>query len=62
MLALGPALGPGLVLSYDMSFVPEPSFSWDQLGLGAQLPPPEEERDVKTAIGAARAKARSASR
>ena len=38
MLALGPALGPGLVLSYDMSFVPEPSFSWDQLGLGAQLP------------------------
>ena len=37
-LALGPSLGPGLVLSYDMSFVPEPTFSWDQLGLGAQLP------------------------
>ena len=32
------------------------------LGLGAQLPPPEEERDVKTAIGAARAKAGSARR
>jgi hypothetical protein len=29
---------------------------WIQsLGLPAQLPPPEEERDVKTAIGAARA-------
>jgi hypothetical protein len=29
------------------------------LGMDAQLPPPEEERDVKTAIGAARAKAAS---
>ena len=28
----------------------------DSLGLGAELPPPEEEKDVKTAIGAARAK------
>jgi hypothetical protein len=28
----------------------------DSLGLPAQLPPPEEEMDVKTAIGAARAK------
>jgi hypothetical protein len=28
----------------------------DSLGLPAQLPPPEEEKDVKTAIGAARAK------
>ena len=27
------------------------------LGLPAVLPPPEEEKDVKTAIGAARAKA-----
>jgi hypothetical protein len=26
------------------------------LGMKAQLPPPEEEKDVKTAIGAARAK------
>jgi hypothetical protein len=33
------------------------------LGLAAQLPPPEEEKDVKTAIGAARAKqARTPSR
>ena len=37
-VVLGPALGPGLVLSYDMSPVPEPSFSWEQLGLGYQLP------------------------
>jgi len=29
----------------------------DSLGLPAALPPPEEEKDVKTAIGAARAKA-----
>ncbi|MGH9420435.1 MAG: hypothetical protein ACRD3J_10700 [Thermoanaerobaculia bacterium] len=29
----------------------------DSLGLKAVLPPPEEEKDVKTAIGAARAKA-----
>lgn len=29
----------------------------DSLGIPAQLPPPEEEKDVKTAIGAARAKA-----
>jgi hypothetical protein len=28
----------------------------EQLGLPAVLPPPEEEKDVKTAIGAARAK------
>ena len=28
----------------------------DALGLPAVLPPPEEEKDVKTAIGAARAK------
>jgi hypothetical protein len=28
----------------------------DSLGMPAQLPPPEEEKDVKTAIGAARAK------
>jgi hypothetical protein len=30
----------------------------DSLGLPAVLPPPEEEKDVKTAIGAARAKQR----
>ena len=29
----------------------------DSLGMPAQLPPPEEAKDVKTAIGAARAKA-----
>ena len=28
----------------------------ESLGLPAVLPPPEEEKDVKTAIGAARAK------
>jgi hypothetical protein len=37
-VALGPALAPGFVLSYDMVFVPVPSFSWSQLGLGAELP------------------------
>lgn len=38
LLALGPALGPGHTLTYDMVFVPNPSLSWDQLGLGARLP------------------------
>ena len=38
VLVLGPALGAGYVLSYDMVFVPDPSFSWNQLGLGADLP------------------------
>jgi hypothetical protein len=28
----------------------------DHLGMAAVLPPPEEKKDVKTAIGAARAK------
>jgi hypothetical protein len=37
-VTLGPALAPGFVLSYDMVFVPVPSFSWSQLGLGAGLP------------------------
>jgi hypothetical protein len=29
----------------------------DALGMPAELPPPEEEKDVKSAVGAARAKA-----
>ena len=31
----------------------------DSLGLTAVLPPPEEQKDVKTAMGAARAKQQS---
>ncbi len=33
------------------------SCGWMSLGMPAVLPPPEEEKDVKTAVGAARAKA-----
>lgn len=35
---LGPALGPGFVLSYDMVWVPDLTLSRDALGLGAALP------------------------
>jgi hypothetical protein len=35
---LGPALGPGHVLSYDMVFTPRPPLSWRAAGLGDALP------------------------
>ncbi|TQL69169.1 hypothetical protein FB381_3071 [Nocardioides albertanoniae] len=38
VLMLGPALGPGFVLSYDMVWVPDLALSTDVLGLGTGLP------------------------
>jgi hypothetical protein len=43
-----------LVEKFDLD--PKTELWIDSLGLPAVLPPPEEEKDVKTAIGAARAK------
>ena len=37
-LALGPALGPGYVLSYDMVWVPDLALRPDVLGVGSGLP------------------------
>jgi hypothetical protein len=44
LLALGPALGRGFVLSYDMVFVPDPPFSSALLGLsgGPARPVPSD--------------------
>ncbi|HEX2313822.1 MAG TPA: hypothetical protein VHJ17_08820 [Thermomonospora sp.] len=38
LLALGPALAPGFVLSYDMVFVPDPGFTRMTFGLTGTLP------------------------
>jgi len=38
MLALGPGLAPGYLLSYDMVFVPRPPFNAAMFGLGGTLP------------------------
>ena len=38
VLLLGPALGPGYVLSYDMVWVPDLALRADVLGLGSSLP------------------------
>ncbi len=38
LLALGPALGPGYVLAYDMVFVPSPHFNATMFGLTGTLP------------------------
>ncbi|MFE6510615.1 hypothetical protein ACFVDI_24025 [Nocardioides sp. NPDC057767] len=38
LLMLGPALGPGFVLSYDMVWVPDLALTRDVLGLGTGLP------------------------
>ena len=38
LLMLGPALGPGYVLSYDMVWVPDLALRPDFLGLGSGLP------------------------
>ncbi|WP_445256709.1 hypothetical protein [Nocardioides aurantiacus] len=38
LLILGPALGPGYVLSYDMVFVPDLALRPDSWGLGSSLP------------------------
>jgi hypothetical protein len=37
-VVLGPALGPGYVLSYDMVFAPSPPAGWRAAGLGDSLP------------------------
>src|SRR6476660_6895841 len=38
VLALGPALAPGLTLAYDMVFVPRPALSEATFGLTGMLP------------------------
>src|SRR4029453_11632920 len=38
VLMLGPALGPGYLLSYDMVWVPDLALRSDFLGLGSALP------------------------
>jgi hypothetical protein len=38
LLALGPALGPGYVLAYDMVFVPSPRYNATMFGLTGTLP------------------------
>src|SRR5258708_10919723 len=38
LLALGPGLGPGYLLSYDMVFVPRPPFNALVLGTSGTLP------------------------
>jgi hypothetical protein len=38
MLALGPGLGPGYLLSYDLVFVPSPHFNAAMFGIGGTLP------------------------
>ena len=38
MLVLGPALGPGFLLTYDMVWVPDLALRSDFLGLGSALP------------------------
>jgi len=38
LLALGPGLGPGYLLSYDMVFVPSPGFNATMFGLTGTLP------------------------
>src|SRR5689334_19797142 len=38
VLALGPALGPGFVLRYDMVFVSGPPFTWPQGGFPRAVP------------------------
>src|SRR6266545_5621435 len=38
LLALGPALGPGFVLAYDMVFTPRQDLTAATLGLGSQVP------------------------
>jgi len=50
LLALGPALGPGYVLAYDMVFVPSPRFSTTMLGLTGTLPRAVPSDAVVTAL------------
>jgi hypothetical protein len=51
LLALGPALGRGFVLSYDMVFVPAPPVSFADLGVGGG-PPRAVPSDLVVAIAA----------
>ena len=51
LLALGPALGRGFVLSYDMVFVPAPPVGYPDLGLGGG-PPRAVPSDLVVAITA----------
>ena len=51
LLALGPALGSGFVLSYDMVFVPAPPVGYADLGLGGG-PPRAVPSDLVVALAA----------
>jgi hypothetical protein len=53
LLALGPALGPGYVLGYDMVFVPSPRFSATMFGLTGTLPRAVPSDAVATALAQA---------
>jgi hypothetical protein len=53
LLALGPALKPGFVLSYDMVFVPDPVFSSETFGLTGPLPRHVPSDAVVTALATA---------
>ena len=50
VLALGPALGPGYLLAYDMVFVPAPRFSGTMFGLTGTLPRAVPSDAVTTAL------------
>ena len=53
LLALGPALGRGYVLAYDMVFVPDPRFSATMFGLTGTLPRAVPSDAVVTALATA---------
>jgi hypothetical protein len=53
LLALGPALGPGYVLAYDMVFVPSPDFDRTMFGLTGTLPRAVPSDAVVTALAQA---------
>jgi hypothetical protein len=50
LLALGPGLAPGYLLSYDMVFVPSPRFSATMFGMGGTLPRAVPSDAVVTAL------------
>ncbi len=50
LLALGPGVGPGYLLSYDMVFVPKPQFTATMLGLTGTLPRAVPSDAVMTAL------------
>jgi hypothetical protein len=53
LLALGPGLAPGYLLSYDMVFVPSPRFNATMFGIGGTLPRAVPSDAVVTALAQA---------